>query len=65
MSTSPGATGGATNIKTLAGLMLWWGGDVKGIYSLGSYFEKVVDGKLTPETDQELTDVMKHFETQL
>ncbi len=65
MSTSPGVTGGSTNIKTMAELMPWWGGDVKGTYSLGSYFEKVVDGKLTPETDQELTDVIKLFEAQL
>lgn len=65
ISTSPGPTGGATNLKTMAELMPWWGGDVKGTYSLGSYFEKVIDGKLTPETDQELGDVIKHFEAQL
>ncbi|MDX2321003.1 MAG: NADPH-dependent FMN reductase [Moritella sp.] len=65
MSTSPGPTGGATNLNTMAELMPWWGGDVKGTYSLGSYFEKVIDGKLTPATDQELTDLIKRFEAQL
>ncbi|MCL1057505.1 NAD(P)H-dependent oxidoreductase [Shewanella gelidimarina] len=65
MSTSPGVTGGATNIKSMAALMPWWGGDVKATYSLGSYFEKMIDGKLTATADQELTDIIKLFETQL
>jgi len=65
MSTSPGPTGGATNIKTMTELMPWWGGDVKGTYSLGSYFEKMVDGKLTPDADQEITNLIRTFEAQL
>lgn len=65
MSTSPGATGGASNLKALAGLMPWWGGDVKGTYSLGSFYEVAVDGKLVPETDKALTTVIKDFESQL
>ncbi len=65
MSTSPGITGGATNIKTMAELMPWWGGDVKGTYSLGSYFEKVIDGKLIQGADQEISDVINQFEAQL
>jgi len=65
MSTSPGPTGGATNIKTMTELMPWWGGDVKGTYSLGSFYEEVVDGKLLPETDQALADIVARFEAQL
>lgn len=63
LSTSPGATGGATNIKTMAELMPWWGGDVKGTYSLGSYYEKFSDGKFDLETDQQLTDLVSLFES--
>ncbi|ABM03831.1 NADPH-dependent FMN reductase [Psychromonas ingrahamii 37] len=63
LSTSPGATGGATNIKTMAELMPWWGGDVKGTYSLGSYYEKFSDGKFDLNTDQELTDLVRLFES--
>jgi len=65
MSTSPGPTGGATNLKTMTELMRWWGGDVKQTYSLGSYFEKVNNGKLIPKIDQELADVINLFQTQL
>ena len=65
MSTSPGATGGASNLKALTGLMPWWGGDVKGTYSLGSFYDVVVDGKLVPESDKALTDVIKDFESKL
>jgi hypothetical protein len=45
--------------------MPWWGGDVKGTYSLGSYFENMVDGKLITGAEQELADVIKQFETAL
>jgi NAD(P)H-dependent FMN reductase len=62
LSTSPGETGGATNIKTMAELMPWWGGDVKGTYSLGSYHEKFIDGKFNPETDKEISATVSAFE---
>ena len=65
LSTSPGANGGATNIKTMAELMPWWGGDVKGTYSLGSYYDKVIDGQLSADTDKELSEVIGSFEAAL
>ena len=65
LSTSPGATGGATNIKTMAELMPWWGGDVKGTYSLGSYYEKFIDGKFDSQTEKEIADTVKLFESTL
>ncbi|CAH9058190.1 hypothetical protein PSECIP111951_01823 [Pseudoalteromonas holothuriae] len=65
VSTSPGEAGGATNIKAMKELMPWWGGDVKGTYSLGSYHEKFLNGKFTPETDKELTATVSAFEATL
>lgn len=65
LSTSPGATGGATNIKNMAELMPWWGGDVIGTYSLGSYFENIVDDQLSPNADTELSDLINTFEAAL
>ncbi|OKY25139.1 MULTISPECIES: NADPH-dependent FMN reductase [Thalassotalea] len=62
MSTSPGATGGATNLKHMAELMPWWGGDVKDTYSLGGFYDKYADGKFDPETDQAISNVIKKFE---
>ncbi|MBL4940842.1 MAG: hypothetical protein JKY81_04175 [Colwellia sp.] len=41
-------------VEKIAELMPWWGGDVKATYSFGSYFEKMVDGKLVPEADEEI-----------
>ena len=65
LSASPGETGGATNIKTMSELMPWWGGDVKGTYSLGSYYEKFTDGQFNSETDEELTAIVNLFDTTL
>lgn len=65
LSTSPGETGGATNINTMSKLMPWWGGDVKGTYSLGSYHDKFVDGQFNAETDNELTALVNAFEKKL
>jgi len=65
LSTSPGATGGATNLKNMAELMPWWGADVKGIYSLGSYHDQFVDGQLIEETDLQLTTIINQFESTL
>ncbi|WP_286234011.1 NADPH-dependent FMN reductase [Thalassotalea sediminis] len=62
MSTSPGPTGGATNIKTMAELMPWWGGEVKGTYSLGGFFDKYTDGQFDQETDRAISDVINTFE---
>ena len=65
LSTSPGESGGATNIKTMSELMPWWGGDVKGTYSLGSYHEKFIDGQFNSATDKELTKTVNSFEATL
>ena len=65
LSTSPGQSGGATNIKTMSELMPWWGGDVKGTYSLGSYHEKLIDGQFNSATDKELTETVNAFEAAL
>ncbi|MFV8457582.1 NADPH-dependent FMN reductase [Vibrio owensii] len=65
VSTSPGANGGATNIKTMAELMPWWGGDVKGTYSLGGFYDKFQDGKFDAATSAELSELMLSFEKSL
>ncbi|MEH6576502.1 MAG: NAD(P)H-dependent oxidoreductase [Amphritea sp.] len=65
LSTSPGPTGGATNLANLANLMPWWGADVRGTYNLGSFYDNFVDGKLSPEKDQELTNLVTQFTAQL
>ncbi|NQZ79866.1 MAG: NAD(P)H-dependent oxidoreductase [Colwellia sp.] len=61
LSTSPGPNGGATNLKTLTQLMPWWGADMKGSYSLGSFYDTVIDGVLTQIHDQELTEIINDF----
>ncbi|UTV30549.1 NADPH-dependent FMN reductase [Photobacterium atrarenae] len=61
-STSPGPNGGATNLKTMAELMPWWGGDVKATYSLGSYPEKFREGAFDAETQAALADLVAAFE---
>ncbi|WDE14072.1 NADPH-dependent FMN reductase [Thalassomonas haliotis] len=65
LSTSPGQSGGATNLKHMAELMPWWGGEVKGCYSLGNYHEKCIDGVFNQSTDQALTETVHSFETTL
>ncbi|MFT5756004.1 MAG: chromate reductase [Alteromonadaceae bacterium] len=61
LSTSPGPNGGATNLKSLTQLMPWWGADVKGSYSLGSFYENINDGLLSQTHDQALTALINEF----
>jgi len=61
LSTSPGPNGGATNLKSLTQLMPWWGADVKGSYSLGSFYENIKDGVLSQTHDQALTKLVNEF----
>jgi NAD(P)H-dependent FMN reductase len=61
LSTSPGPRGGATNIETLTQLMPFWGADVRGSYSLGSFYDYFIDGKLNVEKEQELTNTVRAF----
>jgi len=65
VSASPGENGGATNLKNMAELMPWWGGDVKGTYSLGNYQDKVQSGEFNAETDEELKALITYFEKSL
>ena len=65
VSTSPGANGGATNIKTMAELMPWWGGDVKGTYSLGRFYDKFQGCEFDVATLAELSELMVSFEKSL
>ncbi|MBN3215480.1 NADPH-dependent FMN reductase [Pectobacterium polaris] len=65
LSTSPGNNGGATNLKYMAELMPWWGGEVKGMYSVGGFYEKYQDGQFDPETEKALDALLVHFEAQL
>lgn len=65
VSTSPGPNGGATNLKTMAELMPWWGGDVKASFSLGNYQEKYHDGEFDVATQIELETLMSSFESAL
>ncbi|MEG3755379.1 NAD(P)H-dependent oxidoreductase [Psychromonas arctica] len=61
LSTSPGPNGGATNLQTLTQLMPWWGADIKGSYSLGSFYDHFVDGVLNTEKEKELTNSVTEF----
>ena len=65
LSTSPGPRGGATNIETLTQLMPFWGADVRGSYSLGSFYDYFVDGKLHAEKEQELINSVTDFVNRL
>lgn len=65
LSTSPGNNGGATNLKYMAELMPWWGGDIKGMHSVGGFYEKYHDGKFDPETEKTLEKLAANFEAQL
>lgn len=63
VSASPGANGGATNLKTMAKLMYHWGGDIKGSYSLGSFADKFQNGAFDTSTTAELDALMASFES--
>lgn len=61
MSTSPGPNGGSTNLQTLNNLMPWWGADMRGTYTLGSFYENVKNGELQADEDSKLTHVINEF----
>lgn len=61
LSTSPGPRGGSSNIQTLTQLMPFWGADVRSSFSLGSFYDHWVDGKLSTEKDKELALSIKAF----
>ena len=61
LSASPGPTGGATNLANMERLMPYWGGDVKGKYSLGGFPDCFLNGRLSVDKDRELTAVIEQF----
>ncbi|WP_288821212.1 NAD(P)H-dependent oxidoreductase [uncultured Leclercia sp.] len=62
ISTSPGANGGATALRTMQTLMPWWGGDVRETYSLGNFFDRFSDNHFDAETEQQLSELADRFE---
>jgi len=62
LSTSPGPTGGATNLQNLSNLIPWWGGKISGTFSLGSFYDNYVEGQLVETADNDLTKVMAEFQ---
>ena len=61
LSASPGPRGGATNLQTLTQIMPYWGADISGAFSLGSFYDNYSDGQLTAVEDQHLNEVMGEF----
>ncbi len=61
LSTSPGANGGATNLASLTQLLPWQGAKIINSFSLGSFYDTVVDGKLLAEQDEQLKSVISDF----
>lgn len=46
LSTSPGKTGGKTNLDNLEKLLPWWGGQVAASFSLGGFYDEFDQEKL-------------------
>lgn len=62
LSTSPGARGGASVLAAAVGSIPFFGGDLKGSYSVPSFFDNfdVETGKITnPEIDSRLSSLIK------
>lgn len=59
LSTSPGPRGGATNLQTLTHIMPFWGADIRGSFSLGSFYEHFSDSQLSAEKEQQLNRVVQ------
>lgn len=65
LSTSPGDNGGATNLKYMAELMPWWGGEVTGTYSVGGFHNKYQDDAFDDDTESRLKALAAQFESRL
>jgi len=61
LSTAPGPRGGMTNLQTLTQIMPFWGADVRGSFSLGSFQEHLSEGKLSADKDRQLSDTIQGF----
>lgn len=49
LSTSPGPRGGLTNLEHLTKLAPWWGANLVSTHSIGSFYDKTVNGELIPQ----------------
>jgi hypothetical protein len=38
-----------------------WGADVRGVFSLGSFYDHISCGRLSTESDQQINDVIQNF----
>ncbi len=54
LSTSPGGRGGMTNLENMVKIMPYWGADIKGHYSMASFYENFVDGEPLAKPRKEL-----------
>ena len=64
-STSPGPRGGVSALEHLVSIMPYRGANVVGSYSLGSFGENVVDGKLNDEKALEIKKVLRKIENEI
>lgn len=64
-SASPGPRGGMTNLQNLANIMPYWGAEIVGHYSIGSFYQEFTDGRLSAEKELEISALVKTFEAKL
>lgn len=65
LSSSPGGLGGANNLKNIAHAIKYWGGESVTFYSLGGFYQKFTNGKITDQEEQtKLVEATKTFEGQ-
>lgn len=65
MSTSPGGNGGASNLQLLVKQLPYQGANIVSTYSLGGFFDKMKDGALVDEEQENLSKAVKTFEASL
>ncbi len=65
MSTSPGANGGKSNREILEKIFPYAGAEIVATYSLGNFFEKMVDGALIEEDKGKLQAAVIKLEASL
>ena len=64
LSTSPGKNGGATNLKTLANLIPWWGASLVEAFSLGNFHQEydIETEQLSGETADKFKTLVEKLE---
>lgn len=65
VSTSPGGRGGMTNLQNMVNILPYWGADIKGHYSVPSFFDYFENGNLNGEHKERLLELIQNFENQL